>query len=242
LNGETNVYAECTGESALRLIDEGGRGGLQKKWLPYEKYVAAVLIEPAPDSAEHLRRIVAAGHRVIEAGLSNIDGPRGLFVTRNPVCSSLHEPNEEVLKHYGIWRPHFEVVGRQEVQCRRYDSLFLAGQAPAPEAIKIDTQGHEFEVLEGFGGLLVDCLGIELEAHFYPAYRSQKLFHQIVELLATYNFVLRRMEPADSFGGDLVEANVYFTKPRRIVERRSSLERLKHDFLCEVWCLDRYSR
>ncbi len=238
---DIEAFAECAGTNALRLVDVGGRGGLEPKWHPYGRHVAAILIEPAPDSAHQLRRSLGNRHSVIEAGLSNVDGPRSLFVTQNPLCSSLLEPNLDVLRNYGVGRPHFDIVGRLDIDCRRYDSLHQAGMAPPPDAIKIDTQGHEYEVLQGFGGLLADCLGIELETHLYPIYRGQKLLHQIIDLLSTYDFVLRRLEQSPNFGGDLVEAQAYFTKPRRVIATLPALAKLKHALLCEVWSLGKYA-
>ena len=69
---------------------------------------------------------------------------------------------------------------------------FTTRKSPAPDAIKIDVQGFEFQVLQGFGSLLQHCLGIELEAHFYPIYRGQKLLHDIVSMLSDYGLVLRK--------------------------------------------------
>jgi FkbM family methyltransferase len=210
------------------------------KWQAYEENIAAVFFEPEPKEAQALRDKVGPRHTVIEAGLSNVDRRRKLFLTWNPEVSSLHEPNFDLLINYGIHNPHFEVIGTQDVECVRYDTLFREGRVPAPDAIKIDTQGHEYEVLQGFGGLLDLCLAIELEAHFYPVYKGQKLLYQIIDLLSAYDFVLRRLDPIRHYNGDLVEADAVFTKPLRVIQPRSALDRLKHCLICDVWGLEQY--
>ena len=42
-------------EHKLRLVDVGGAGGLQPKWLQYIDRIIPVLFEPNPDEAEKLR-------------------------------------------------------------------------------------------------------------------------------------------------------------------------------------------
>ena len=135
---------------------------------------------------------------------------------------------------------HFEVVDRCNVECTRYDLLFSEGRVPKPDAIKIDSQGYEYEILQGFGGLLQGCLGIELEAHFYKLYREQKLLHKLIELLDSYDLVLRRLNPVPHFGGDLVEVDAYFTKRRQSVMNLSAIQRSKFDLLTDIWELPKY--
>jgi FkbM family methyltransferase len=48
------------------------------------------------------------------------------------------------------------------VRSLRYDQLHAKGVVPVPHVVKIDFQGCEYEVLEGFGELLDQVLGIEL--------------------------------------------------------------------------------
>ena len=224
----------------LRLIDVGARGGVQEKWQPHLESITPILFEPDPAEAEKLRaRFTSA--LVVEAALSSVAGRRNLVITENPTCISLRSPNQEFLSSYEI-RPHLRVTGTQEVECTRYDVLHQQGFVPAPDAIKLDVQGCEYEVLLGFGALLQDCLGIELETHFYPVYREQRLLHEIIALLGEYGFVLRKLEQnkMDHFDGDLVEVDAFFTKPRAAVRSYNQVQRRKFDLLTEVWQLPHY--
>jgi FkbM family methyltransferase len=224
----------------LRLIDVGAMGGVQEKWRPHLESITPVLFEPNPDEAEKLRaRFTYA--LVVEAALSNVVGRRNLVITENPTCISLRNPNQEFFSNYDV-RPHLRVTGTQEVDCTRYDVLHRQGFVPTPDAIKLDVQGCEYEVLLGFGALLQDCLGIELETHFYPIYREQRLLHEIIALLGEYGFVLRKLEQnkMDNFDGDVVEVDAFFTQPRAVVRSYNPVQRRKFDLLTEVWQLAHY--
>ncbi len=231
-------------EGRLRLVDVGGAGGVQPKWQAQAARVFPVLFEPNPTEAAKLRDGLLGGFRdglVLETGLSNVAGPHDLTLTRWWGCASLRKPNPDVLSKYRIG-PIFTVTGNVPVTCARYDALFQAGQVPAPDAIKIDVQGFEYEVLQGFGGLLQDCLSIELEAHFYPLYQGQKLLHDLVGFLADFDFVLRAVRPVPSFDGDVVEVDAWFTKGRQAWQRMDAATREKFRLICEVCELIDYSR
>jgi FkbM family methyltransferase len=224
----------------IRLIDVGAMGGIQAKWQPHLESITPVLFEPNPKEADELRTRFPYA-LVVEAALSNVTGRRNLIVTENPTCISLRHPNQEFLANYDI-HPHLRVTGTQEVECTRYDALHQQGSVPNPDVIKLDVQGCEYEVLLGFGALLQDCLGIELETHFYPAYREQRLLHEIITLLDAYGFVLRKLDQnkMDHFDGDLVEVDAFFTKPRSVVRSYDQVQRRKFDLLTDVWQLAHY--
>lgn len=231
-------------ENKLRLVDVGGAGGIQPKWLPYANRIFPVLFEPNPTEAAKLRSTLAgtfAQGLVRETGLSNVVGTQDLNITRYWGCTSLRKPNPDILSKYRIG-PLFDVTGTAAVACTRYDVLYHAGEVPAPDAIKIDVQGFEYEVLQGFGGLLQSCLAIELEAHVYPIYLDQKLLHHLIAFLADFGFVLRAVAPVPSFDGDIVEIDAWFTKDIHAWRRFDFDQREKFGLICKVWNLVDYAR
>lgn len=223
----------------LCLVDVGSSGGLEPKWHPYAAHLDYVMFEPNPAAAADLR---ARPDRpqVIEAALSSATETRTLFVTANPLCISLHRPNIEMVAAYEH-QEHFDIVREIPVSCVRYDKLFDDGTVPKPDVIKIDTQGHEYEVLAGFGRLLEHCLGIELESHLYALYDGQKLLGDIIHYLGVFGFVLRRLEPANSFNGDFVEAQAYFTPSRQRVRALDRSAQSKMNLINQIWQLPGYS-
>jgi FkbM family methyltransferase len=202
------------------------------------------MFEPNPAEAERLRETLSRTvphYLVIETALSNVSGPQTLNITRHFGCTSLRHPNHDFLRNYRIQRL-FHVKETVMVECTRYDLLYNAGQVPAPDAIKIDVQGYEHEVLQGFGALLQDCIGIELEAHTYPIYKDQKLLHDIIEFLAGFGFVLRGLRPVENFDGDIVEVNAWFTKSISHWRAMSEAQKRKFSLLSQVWDIIDYRR
>ncbi|GAN77037.1 FkbM family methyltransferase [Acidisphaera rubrifaciens] len=232
---------EVPAAEKLVLVDVGAAAGLQPAWLRHAQHVAPVLFEPNPAEARVLRAQIGRmpGGRVIEQGLAHRPGARTLHVAHWFGCTSMRRPNTDVLGQYRI-APLFETVGEVTVDCTRYDLLHAAGAVPAPDVVKLDVEGFEYEVLLGFGGLLETCLGVETEAAHYPVYQGQALLGDIVELLARFGLVLRRTEPVPGFEGDEVIVNAFFTRNRAAVAALEPARRRKFARLCAVWSLPPY--
>ena len=227
----------------IRLVDVGGAGGLQKRWLEYASRILPIMFEPNPDEAARLRSILAeqcGAGTVVEAGLSNLPETKTLHITRHWGCTSLLEPNTEFLNKYRV-HPRFRVVKTADVKCVRYDALYAQRLVPAPDVIKIDVQGYEYEVLLGFGALLDNCLGIEIETHLYPIYRNQKLMHEMVAFLGVFGFMLRAIKPKANFDGDIVELDAWFTKDRARWKGLDDHARKKFAVIADVWGLKDYA-
>jgi FkbM family methyltransferase len=221
---------------ALTLVDVGAAGGLQDALKLYESYLDVVFIEPQKDAAEELR---GTAHnfrslKVIESALSSSDGPHRLHITKFAQCSSLLSPDEKVLSAYSV-APCFDVVSTIEVNCSRYETLWKLGNAPKVDLIKADVQGAEYDVLIGFGSLLQECLGVEIEAHLYPIYKQQKTLSDVVSMLEQHGLYLRRIQPQMTFDGDVVEVNAFFT--RRKTGDLSVPQMEKLDLIEQMWGL-----
>ena len=180
------------------------------------------------------------GSLVIEHGLSSRPGPQTLHIGRHWGCTSLLRYDPSMLVGYSIG-PCYDEIGLETVECERYDTLHRAGSVPAPEAIKIDVEGHEFEVLHGFGALLENCLGLMVESWIYPVYRHTRLLGEIVAHLQQFGLVLRRFTPIDAFDGDLFVGDALFTLPRLAVERLDPVRREKFALMSAAWELPAYA-
>ena len=231
-------------EHLLRMIDVGGAGGLQKKWHPFADKITPILFEPNPAEAEKLGASLSRNPNagtVVTTGLFNNKGPRDLHIARYWGCTSLRKPNTTLLSRYRIGGA-FATVSIQTIECDRYDNLHARGEVPQPDVIKVDVQGCEYEVLEGFGALLNGCLGIELETHIYPIYEGQKLLHDLVTYLEQFGFVLRKLSQVPSFDGDVVECDAFFTKNISAWRLLDESRKRKLQLFCEVCDLIDYSR
>lgn len=223
------------------LVDVGASKGIQRKWYRYRHSLSPILFEPNEAEAALLRNRLQKFENsvVIGSGLSDKTGIYKLNIGRSYGCSSIFQANMAFLKDYPIsqW---FVSETSTEVTCARYDELVDTGVAIAPDIIKIDVEGYESEVLDGFGNLLHDVLGVETEAWLYHGYQNQTLLHDLIKKLSVYELRLRRIEEVPGFDGDLVCVNAYFTMPRKRYLTLSPLARAKFDLMSRVWKLKGY--
>ncbi len=141
-------------------------------------------IEPNAAIAAKIAKIYARDARVrIEAcAVGDRDGTAELYLARDDQSSSIHPPAE----NYYDDRAGDAIVGTETVALRRMDAL-LDGFA-GPMFAKIDVQGAELEVLEGFGGRLADVAALVVEAPFEHAYVGAAGFDEIHAFLTAKGF------------------------------------------------------
>ncbi|UCI09540.1 FkbM family methyltransferase [Mesorhizobium sp. B1-1-8] len=231
----TAELSQISPEDRITLVDVGGQGGLQTKWMLKADQITPIVFEPIASEAAAVRETLCRipGAKVVEKALADISSKRKLHVAAASDCSSLREPNLEILQHYSIG-PLFNTIMTEEVECVRYDELFRIDSVPKPDFIKIDVQGLEYEVLIGMGSLLEGCLAIELETHFVPIYRGQRLIGDIVGLLWDWGFVLRNIGQVPHFDGDAVEFDALFLKRRDKLVALSEKAKRKLSAICGV--------
>lgn len=229
------ALAPITLTSPLTLVDIGAAGGIQPKWRKHGHQIRSVLFEPNPAEAAQLR--AAPGTVVLEHGLAAEAGTYTLNVAHWMGCTSMLEADPDVLTGYKI-APLYAPEKRVTIDCLRYDQLHREGQVPAPDAIKVDVEGYEYQVLTGFGNLLDGVIGIEAEAWLYPVFKHQKLLHDLVGLLASFDLHLRRIEKVPGFEGDMVCVNAYFTRGKAGRPRLTPAQQPKFALIERVWALD----
>ncbi len=77
-----------------------------------------------------------------------------------------------------------------EVPMFRLDKLIDEGKIPIPSFVKIDTQGYEFEILQGLGKYIDKVDYFLIETNFIDIHKNVHLVADIVNLLNTHNFVM----------------------------------------------------
>jgi len=197
----------------ITLIDIGASYGLPAKW---ERFVDddlfnLILVEPYQREFEKLKNVYPKA-RLIPYALGNENGRVDFNVSLAQSCSSVLEPNYAALDRFPI-KKYFEVIKKIQVDIYRLDYILTEMNIPDKLSfVKIDVQGYEFEVLEGFGNLLDHVLCIELEAHLVPVYKNEKTLMQIKDYLSARGFYLRHLETIGSFEGEVIEFNAFFVK------------------------------
>ena len=125
--------------------------------------------------------------------VSNRTRTAPFFVAHDQSGSSLHKPFSDFVDRYG-----FESMLTREtisVMCTSLDEQF-AGRYESADALDINVEGHDFQVLQGADKLLsagaIKLVKVEFE--LAPAYEGQGYFSDIDAFLRARNFRLGAIE------------------------------------------------
>ena len=165
------------------LVDVGSTGGIYpifKKLLQYETEIHTFEPDKEGFDDDNNKKIINNNF-----GLFNEDGIMKLYITKKHDCSSLLKPNFMVLNKY--YNPNrFSIEKVDNVIVTRFDNYFKGEHI---DIIKLDTQGTEYEILEGFGeSILRNTKMVITEAEFVELYEKQKLFSNLYKYLTDLNF------------------------------------------------------
>lgn len=170
----------------IALADIGSAGGLHGRWRAVRSVVDGVLFEPREGGA--VRR--EGADTIYPIGLGPAAGTATLNVTALPNMSSTLAPNADLLKTFAKKGAHTEITERIEMKVEALDAV-AAREGQRIDAIKVDTQGSELEILRG----AVDCLRnsvivAEVEVSFFQRYAGQALCGDVVAFMAEQGFEL----------------------------------------------------
>lgn len=179
----------------LGFIDVGARGGVHDLVAPLARSVAVLGFEPdAPACAEMnammAREKIWARGLCLPTALSDKEGPGTLHLCSAPTNHSLLPINQEFVTRYRMDK--FAQTGSFPLQTERLDTVLfgsLAQETGWGEFIKIDTQGTEFEILQGARRTLLErTAALFVEVEFCQIYEGQKLFSDLELFLRGQGF------------------------------------------------------
>ncbi|MBC6479103.1 MAG: FkbM family methyltransferase [Hormoscilla sp. GM7CHS1pb] len=184
--------------SKVKIIDLGA--GVYNTNLSYQSLIDLNLahvigFEPNPDELQKMLANKPENFDYLPYAVG--DGKDATFnLTVLPQCSSLYEPNRELLDLFSGLRPRpgrpgaFGVVKRLPVQTRRLDDIPNCAHS---DYIKMDMQGAELDILKGAIETLKTTLIIEVEVEFIPLYQNQPLFGDLQCFLREQNFMFHKL-------------------------------------------------
>lgn len=156
--------------------------------LPDARYVGF-----EPDQVEYARlcRQERNGYSYFPIAVGKGSETRTLYLTRNPECSSLLEPNHGFFGNFIDCAPQIEVTETREVQTVALDSYLPTVGIRHIDFLKLDTQGTELEILHGAESYLSSSiLGLKVEVEFSPMYLDQPLFADVDAYIRQFGFML----------------------------------------------------
>jgi FkbM family methyltransferase len=166
--------------------------------------------EPQPAQADSIRRLNVNTITVHQIGLGDADGSFELHITDNLDSSSLMRPASKLETVYGV-RPTAKI----EVDVRQPSSLIEAG-VDGPDILKLDVQGFELKVLDGFGSHISRVKYIIMEIANHDFYDGQAQAAELLKASHDLGFQLHAFGAGTSLGKFVHEFDI-------LLSRRSDL-------------------
>lgn len=124
--------------------------------------------------------------------LGRAEERRTFYETRDPMCSSLYQPNEAVLDRYN----NLEVARTKRtttIETVSLDRFVEDLDVESIDFIKIDIQGGELDVFQGGCSTLESVLAIVTEAAFIEHYVNQPLFGDVCAFLTSQGMQFQKI-------------------------------------------------
>lgn len=119
----------------------------------------------------------------------------------------------EILPDHLLAEPRSKYVSKESIEVVTLDELLPTIEAGAKNMyLKIDTQGYEWEVLQGASKNISRFLLVQMELSFVPLYDGEKLFEELLATMKNLGFDLYSMEQGfyDPHTARLLQADVLF--------------------------------
>lgn len=200
-------------ELSVVLYDIGARHGIHYHYrdLLNLNHFKGVGFEPDSQEAARLQAPEKGLAAVYPFAIGKIKETRTIYLTRHPGCSSLYPPNQDLLSEYSP-HPMFEVINQAQVDTTSLDEFIQTDNPPLPDFVKIDTQGAEYDILQGATKALSHVTGVFLEAHLRQMYTGTALFSDIHRMLKDAGFRLIRCANNPNYAGEILELDVAYVR------------------------------
>ncbi|HYE52404.1 MAG TPA: FkbM family methyltransferase [Azospirillaceae bacterium] len=169
----------------LGFIDVGARGGVHPTMDPVAGITGVLAFDPDEEAYRDLLADASnspwARYLVEPVGLADHRGTAPLHLYAVPTNHSLLPPNLPFTARYAMEK--FAKVGEVSVPVATLDEVIYSRYADEPqwgEFIKLDTQGSEYEILQGARRTLTErTVALLIEVEFAEIYKDQKLFSDL---------------------------------------------------------------
>jgi FkbM family methyltransferase len=143
-------------------------------------------------------------------GLGEADTTTRIHVSENSISSSVLP----MLPSHSHHSPTSKVIGEEDIQLRRLDSVFDSNKLNAYKGIwlKLDVQGLEDKVIAGATAMLPSVAAIQVELSLIPLYTGQLTLIPMIELLSDAGFDPVAFEPGfeDKNTGEYLQVDGIF--------------------------------
>lgn len=127
----------------------------------------------------------------IAVALGGCVGESTLYVTQDPMCSSLYQPNEPYLERFKGLSDLVNLDFTLEIETTSLDAITQNLGIQKIDFLQLDIQGAELDVLEGAARVLeTSILAVQVEVEFSALYLNQPLFADVDSYMRKAGFTL----------------------------------------------------
>ncbi len=176
-------YLRRFGFKAETLVDVGVFNGTPRLYKMFLNR-RILLVDPLPGAREKIAQIFDGQfeYEFVEVALGAQPGRAVLHIIKeNRGKASIRERNALLAG---------ETVEEQEVEVTTLDALLASRSLPKPYGIKIDTEGHELDVLRGADATLRDTEFVIAEVSVKKRFAGSYRFSEVIALMAEHGFEL----------------------------------------------------
>ena len=220
-------------EFAINYIDIGARGDILSPWNLFdEKKLNVFGFEPDKEECARLR-VAHPNRTYFPTALWGCPGVKKLFLNQWQSTSSMYRSNEVTNKDYVPKHWSGRLLERElNIECNTLDNV--VGDV-APDFIKIDTQGAEYEILQGATTTLKEHSPMVLaETWCTEVYDGAPMTHDVMRFMNDIGYELLDLNLAAAWKYDNINSIEVFSKARSIgfdllfVKRLSLLEKVDY--------------
>lgn len=202
------------------IIDIGANKGQFAESLFKNGYSQKILsIEPMTKEHNHIKRLSKKNDKWLiynKCAVGDTFKKTKINISENSVSSSILNIKDSHIKIDN----KAGYIGSEDIEIVTLDSIFdnLIWIEKMNVYLKIDAQGYEEYVLNGFKKYISTVKVIEIESSFFNLYDNNFLFKELVSFLENKNFVLWNIHPEvyDNTNARLAQANLIFVNEKFI--------------------------
>ncbi len=143
------------------------------------------------DECEKLNKNSPKGIKFFPYALSEKQQRKKIHVTNHPMCTSLYEPNEKLMRLFN--NLNFAYLKKiEEIETVSLDFFIKKQNLKFIDFIKIDIQGAELDVFRGGVECLKKVLTIITEVEFVELYKNQPLFGDVNTFLKEKDLIFHK--------------------------------------------------
>lgn len=178
-------------DEPIVVLDVGARWGVAPVWRRLGDRCVAIGFEPDTTECDRLNAR-GGGTRFVPVALAAKSGLGTLYLTRDRKGCSLYPPSPALIaRHPGL--VDCELESTELIEVSSMDDWRKADGIGRVDAIKIDAQGGELDVLRGAEATLETVRVLEIEVEFNELYEGVPVFSEVDQFLRRRGFVLWKL-------------------------------------------------